>query len=157
MKKINDIFFNLYFNINKPKTNAGFILRFFAFMIDLTILSILNYFLISTFDLEVTVHNKTFNPIFLISHPYSIVVNWLYFSILESNPNYQATIGKSLLKLKVVNANDTKISFGQATGRFFAKIISGAIIGIGFFMIAFTKNRQGLHDLAAGTFVKIKY
>jgi len=153
----NDFLLKLYFDLNKPKENAGFLLRLFAFLIDFAILSIINYILIETFRLDVIVQSDAFNPILLISHPYSIIVNWLYFAILESNPNYQATIGKKILKLKVVGIDGKKISFGSASVRFFVKFISGLIFGIGFLMIIFTKNRQGLHDLAAGTFVKIKY
>jgi len=110
-----------------------------------------------TFDIKETVHSDAFSPLSLIIHPYSIIVNWLYFAILESSQNYQATIGKRIFKLKVVDMYDKKISFGKASGRFFAKAISGLLLGIGFFMIGFTKNRQGIHDMAAGTFVKIKY
>lgn len=36
---------------------------------------------------------------------------------------------------------------------FFGKILSGLIIGIGYFIIGFTKNKQGLHDILAKTFV----
>jgi uncharacterized RDD family membrane protein YckC len=154
---INDIFLKLYFDLNKPKQQAGFFLRVIAFIIDFVIISILNVFIVTIFNIEYTVESELWNPIYFFSHPYYIIINWLYFAILESNPNYQATIGKSILKLKVVDIDGNKISFGKSSGRFFAKFISGLILGIGFFMIAFTKNKQGLHDLVAGTFVKIKY
>ena len=42
---------------------------------------------------------------------------------------------------------------GNATGRFFGKLVSGMIYGIGFLMAAFTKQRQALHDKMANTFV----
>lgn len=155
--KLNDIFLNMYFNLNKPKVHAGFLLRLIAFMIDFVIISILNVVIITIFNVEYAVESEVWYPIYFFSHPYYLIINWLYFAILESNPYYQATIGKSILKLKVVDINGNKISFGKASGRFFAKIISGLILGIGFIMIAFTKNKQGLHDLAAGTFVKTKY
>jgi uncharacterized RDD family membrane protein YckC len=154
---LNDTFLKLYFDLNKPKEHAGFFLRLIAFIIDFIIISILNVFIVSIFNIEYTIESELWNPIYFFSHPYYIVINWLYFAILESNPNYQATIGKRILRLKVVDVYDKKISFGKASVRFFAKILSGLILGIGFFMIAFTKNRQGLHDLAAGTFIKVKY
>jgi len=154
---LNDTFLKLYFDLNKPKEHAGFLLRLFAFLIDFIIISIINYIVVVTMKLDIRVTSEAFSPIILYTHPLAILVNWLYFAILESNPNYQATIGKSILRLKVVDIYGKKISFGKASGRFFAKILSGLILGIGFLMIAFTKNRQGLHDLAAGTFVKVKY
>lgn len=154
---INDIFFKLYFDLNEPKQYAGFFLRLIAFIIDFIIISILNVLIVTILNIEYNVESELWYPIFFFSHPYYLIINWLYFALLESNPNYQATIGKSILKLKVVDIDGNKISFGKASGRFFVKIISGLILGIGFFMIAFTKNKQGLHDMVAGTFVKTKY
>jgi uncharacterized RDD family membrane protein YckC len=46
-----------------------------------------------------------------------------------------------------------RISFGRATGRFFAKIISAIILGIGYIMAGFTEKKQALHDILAGTLV----
>jgi uncharacterized RDD family membrane protein YckC len=46
-----------------------------------------------------------------------------------------------------------RISFGRATGRFFAKIISSIILFIGFIMAGFTEKKQALHDMIAGTLV----
>ena len=41
----------------------------------------------------------------------------------------------------------------NATGRYFAKIISAIILCIGFIMIAFTDKKRGLHDIIASTLV----
>jgi uncharacterized RDD family membrane protein YckC len=46
-----------------------------------------------------------------------------------------------------------RISFGRATGRFFAKYISATILMIGFVMAGFTEKKQALHDILAGTLV----
>jgi len=46
-----------------------------------------------------------------------------------------------------------RIGFGRATGRHFAKIISGIILLIGYLMVAFTQKKQGLHDMMAGCLV----
>ena len=47
-----------------------------------------------------------------------------------------------------------RLSFGHATGRFFAKIVSGMVpLAIGYIMAAFTERKQALHDLIAGTLV----
>lgn len=82
----------------------------------------------------------------------AIVAAWLYFALLESSA-WQGTIGKKALSLSVTDYNAQPIGFGQATGRFFAKILSGLILGIGFLMVAFTQRKQGLHDLMASTLV----
>jgi uncharacterized RDD family membrane protein YckC len=53
----------------------------------------------------------------------------------------------------VTDLAGNRIGFGRATGRFFAKILSGMIMYIGFIMIGFTDRKQGLHDMLAGTLV----
>ena len=82
-----------------------------------------------------------------------VVVEWLYFAGMESSAR-QATFGKSVMSLRVTNYEGQRISFGHATGRFFAKIISGLIpFAIGYIMAGFTAKKQALHDLIAGTLV----
>ena len=81
-----------------------------------------------------------------------LVLNWLYFAILESSA-WQGTLGKQALKLIVTDESGERIGFGRATGRYFAKIISTAIFFVGFFMVGWTQRKQGLHDFMAGTLV----
>src|SRR5262245_33411480 len=59
----------------------------------------------------------------------SAVMVWLYSAFLESGQG-QATLGKKAMGLKVINGEGQQISFGQATGRHFGKIISTLIIFI---------------------------
>jgi uncharacterized RDD family membrane protein YckC len=80
------------------------------------------------------------------------VLNWLYYALLESSA-WQATLGKKALGLEVTDMEGRRISFGRATGRFFAKIISALILWIGFIMAGFTEKKQALHDMIAGTLV----
>ena len=81
-----------------------------------------------------------------------LIIGWLYFALLQSSSR-QATFGKQLLGLKVVDLHYDRISFARATGRFFSKILSILILFIGFIMVLFTKKRQALHDMIAGTYV----
>jgi len=80
------------------------------------------------------------------------ILNWLYYALLESSA-WQATLGKKALGLEVTDLDGNRISFGRATGRFFAKIISSIILGIGYLMAGFTEKKQALHDILAGTLV----
>jgi uncharacterized RDD family membrane protein YckC len=80
---------------------------------------------------------------------------WLYEALLTSS-SWQGTIGKRVLRLKVVDEAGNRIGFGRATGRFFAKILSSMFFCIGFIMIGFTERKTGLHDMLAGTKV-LKY
>ena len=81
-----------------------------------------------------------------------IVGCWLYAALMESSPK-QATIGKLALALKVTDIDGDRVSFGQASGRYYAKFISFVIFMIGFLMVAFTARKQGLHDMLAKTLV----
>ena len=83
----------------------------------------------------------------------SIVLSWLYSALLESSAR-GATLGKMVMGARVTDLSGGRISFGRATGRYFAKIISGMILAIGFIMVAFTARKQGLHDMIAGTLVE---
>jgi uncharacterized RDD family membrane protein YckC len=80
----------------------------------------------------------------------AFVGQWLYDALLTSS-SWQGTIGKRVLRLKVVDETGNRIGFGRATGRFFAKILSSMFFCIGFIMIGFTERKTGLHDMLAGT------
>jgi uncharacterized RDD family membrane protein YckC len=82
----------------------------------------------------------------------AMVAAWLYYALMESSAK-QATFGKLALSLRVTDMAGNRLTFGRATGRFFGKFISGAILYIGYFMIGFTQQKQGLHDIMAGTLV----
>ena len=80
------------------------------------------------------------------------MINWLYFTLLESS-SWQATLGKKALGLYVTDERWQRLSFGRANGRYWSKLISVLVLGIGFLMVGFTERKQGLHDKIAGTLV----
>jgi len=88
----------------------------------------------------------------ILTNIIAIIFTWLYYS-LQHCSDYQATVGMRVLKLKIIDTNSEKITFLRATCRYFTSIISALILGIGFFMIAWTKKKQGLHDLICDTLV----
>ena len=69
---------------------------------------------------------------------------------------YGATLGKMACGLRVVTAEGGKISYGRATGRAFAEILSGMICYIGYLMVAFDDQKRGLHDHICNTRVIYK-
>ncbi|MGH9681015.1 MAG: RDD family protein [Candidatus Acidiferrales bacterium] len=90
---------------------------------------------------------------FLVVSLFFLALNWLYFAGLQSSER-QATFGKAILSLRVTDLEGRRLSFGHATGRFFAKIVSGMIpFAIGYIMAGFTAKKQALHDMIAGTLV----
>jgi uncharacterized RDD family membrane protein YckC len=82
----------------------------------------------------------------------AFVGQWLYEALLTSS-SWQGTIGKRVLRLKVVDEAGNRVGFGRATGRFFAKILSSWFLCIGFIMVGFTDRKRGLHDMLAATLV----
>lgn len=80
-------------------------------------------------------------------------VSWLYYAFSESS-SWQGTVGKKLLNLYVTDMSGQPISFGRASGRFFAKIITGMIpLGIGYMLAGFTEKKQAIHDMIASCLV----
>lgn len=90
--------------------------------------------------------------VILIIAAVSIVLQWLYYALMESSSK-QATLGKMALGLKVTDMSGNRISFARATGRYFGKFISGIILNIGYIMAAFTERKQALHDMMANCLV----
>lgn len=81
-----------------------------------------------------------------------IVLNWLYYTLMECSSK-QATLGKMALGIIVTDLDGQPISFGKANGRYWGKIVSTLIFGIGFIMAGFTEKKQALHDIMAGCLV----
>ncbi len=127
--------------------NAGFWMRFLAAIIDGILVSIITSIISSIFGLnnamvrlnEISrsvaaggsiqaIQNEAASLVapILLSLIFSLLVNWLYFALLESNKQ-QATLGKMALGLKVTNMLEQPIGFGQATWRYFAKQIPGLV------------------------------
>jgi len=81
------------------------------------------------------------------------VLSWIYHAWMESS-EYQATLGKMALGLTVTDLMDQRLTFGRASGRFFARIVSNLIpLEIGYIMAGFTEKKQALHDMIAGCLV----
>lgn len=81
-----------------------------------------------------------------------IMIQWLYYAVMECSAA-QGSLGKMAVGIKVTDLEGERISFGRASGRFFGKLVSGLIFGIGLLMVGFTARKQGLHDIMAGCLV----
>lgn len=75
-----------------------------------------------------------------------------YTLVLESVLQGQ-TIGKRVLKIRVVKIDGYQASFSDYIVRWFFRIVDVYILGIGFFVMLFNKQEQRLGDMAAGTAV----
>ena len=79
----------------------------------------------------------------------SIAVGCTYETLFIAN--MQATPGKMALGLKVVRADGSRVGAGRAAGRYFAKILSGIILAIGYIMAGFDSQKRALHDMICDT------
>lgn len=150
-------------------TYAGFWRRFAAHIIDKMLIGILGLivFIMLVVMLGISVFSyHDVDPtdvgflLALIGAYFMIILllfiaDWLYFAIMETTKG--ATVGKMALGIKVTDMEGNPISFGRASGRYFAKIISGLTFCIGFIIAGFTQQKQALHDIIARTLVVNKY
>ncbi len=64
------------------------------------------------------------------------------------------TPGKMALRIKVIRTDGSQLSYGRAALReVLGKFISGILLGIGYLMVIFDNQKQGLHDKIADTYV----
>ena len=64
---------------------------------------------------------------------------------------FAATPGKMALGLKVVRADGSRVGLGRAAGRYFAKMLSGIILLIGYIIAGFDSEKRALHDMICDT------
>jgi uncharacterized RDD family membrane protein YckC len=133
---------------DRTTTYAGFWRRFVAWLLDGLLLSVVTLPFTLQFGSDAAAEAARTSAAGTIS----TVVGWLYYALMESSAK-QATVGKMALGIIVTDLEGRRIGFGRATGRYFAKILSALILGIGFLMAAFTERKQGLHDMVASTLV----
>jgi uncharacterized RDD family membrane protein YckC len=144
-----------------PVAYAGFWLRVVAYIVDAMILGIVGvgaFFPLFRANLHAFTAENPWEVYTTVSRPLvairllALMLSWIYYASMESS-TWQATLGKKLLGLKVTDLAGNRISFARASGRFFGKILSGMILGIGFLMAGFTARKQALHDILAGCLV----
>jgi len=123
---------------------AGFWIRLLAYIIDAVILGAITFPLVQVLNSMGIADNS--------SSVLSIAISWMYFAVFESS-EWMASPGKKALGLIVTNEQGMRISVGRATRRYFAKILSVLLFGIGIIMIAFTARKQGMHDKIFNTLV----
>lgn len=131
-----------------PVRYAGFWRRFVALLID-TLLLVVVLAVVGGILAAVLGSGDGEPPPWFDLLPLAAIVGWwLYYALMESSAS-QGTLGKLALRIKVTGLDGQPIGFGRATGRTFAKAISGFILYTGYLMAAFTQRKQALHDLIA--------
>ena len=124
--------------------------RLIASIIDLLILVPITFSILIIF--QNLLPGLNFGNKSLISNIAAVFVAVFYNVYLLSQ--YETTIGKKMLKLKVVTTSYKKISLQQAFLReTVGKFVSKLILNLGYLWILIDGERQGWHDKIAKTYV----
>jgi uncharacterized RDD family membrane protein YckC len=76
----------------------------------------------------------------------------IYWAAMESS-RYQASFGKMIFGMQVVDRDGQRLSLPIAVGRNLLKLLSAMILFIGFMMAGWTRRKQALHDKIMSCFV----
>jgi predicted Zn finger-like uncharacterized protein len=131
---------------------AGFWIRAVAAMIDGLLLSTVQFALSLALGLAGGYGEGESFSVIAITWLCSMAVSVTYY-VFFTGYNGQ-TPGKMALRIQVVRCDGTPMSYGRAFLReIVGKFVSSIILGIGYLMVAFDRDKQGLHDKIAGTYV----
>jgi uncharacterized RDD family membrane protein YckC len=130
--------------------------RFIAFLIDVVVVGAINTVILETAK-AINPYVRPMNPlppnaVLLIGSILALLITVFFEPVMEGS-RYQATIGKLAMGLIVTDRKGRRISFFRAMTRHVTKAVSAAPCLVGFLMILFTENHQGLHDWFARTCV----
>ena len=136
---------------------AGFWKRLTAAVIDFAVILLVGFGLAIIVPILIGPLVGLPDDIYIVSSVivFWLIVPWLYYSLTERSSK-QGTPGKTAMDIMVTDTEGKRISFGRATKRYWAKVISGMMLLSGFMMIAFTGRKQGLHDIMAQCLVVAK-
>lgn len=137
----------------KPK--AGFWIRVVASVLDSLLLSIVQFILTMSISLLVG-----FMGIAAGEDPAINMVIWLFgmtislgYAVFFTGYCGQ-TPGKMAVRVKVIRTDGHPLTYGRAAKReILGKFVSSILLGIGYIMVAFDNQKQGLHDKIANTYV----
>jgi uncharacterized RDD family membrane protein YckC len=129
---------------------AGFWTRFWAYLLDLIVIGSINRMIINpvfrALDVPL-IEDGIFSPIAIVT----AVVFYLYFVLMTKFLGQ--TLGKMVFGLKVVELDGKGLTWGTVIFREWVGRFISATIMILYVVVAFTKKKQGLHDLFADTTV----
>jgi uncharacterized RDD family membrane protein YckC len=144
---------------NPQNVYASFWHRAAAFLIDSMITGplVLVIFYLVGFDVEQFLNAK--NSFSLEAGDNKIsktqdFVHWvilIFYSVYFLTAKGQATPGKKVMKIYVGNQDGAKLTPAKAVMRFVFSIFSALILGLGFLLPLFHKERAALHDVICKT------
>jgi len=136
---------------------VGFWVRVAAYTIDSFVINVVTvplWFILGMF--VAMIDNKGMSFLFtMFLYGLSLAVVFVYYIVFTYK--YQATLGKMAVGIKVMAQDGEKLPLGRIILReTIGKLLSALLLMIGYFMIAFTDKKQGLHDKLAQSVVIYK-
>lgn len=133
---------------------AGFWIRLGAWIIDYIIVGVVNLMISIPFlflQMSAASSNDLSGSLLysLLSSLLNMIVTISYGTVFIGK--WGATLGKMACGLKVVNPEGEKITYLRAFARVFAKAVNWLTLFVGYIMVAFDEEKQGLHDRICST------
>lgn len=128
---------------------AGFWMRFWAYLCDLLIVFSLNGILLSPL---LFMDESTIVGFVTLQGLLSVVFSYLYFLLMTKF--FAQTLGKMIFGIKVIRADLTPLKwsdlfFREVVGRFIHRSL--VITNVLYLVVGFMDEKQGVHDIFAGT------
>jgi len=155
------VFLYIYKMDNRPPyTPAGRIRRLLAAVIDMVPIYLFCFgfaYFFTGFDLAWKNRNDpVLHSEYLWRHTIlrasSFLLYILYCTLMEASA-LNATLGKKLMRLQVLDSNGSSVSLKTALMRNLNKIVSFAVLGLGLIWILFDRRRLAWHDILSETMV----
>ncbi|MDT8418856.1 MAG: RDD family protein [Desulfuromonadales bacterium] len=137
-----------------PQTmpKAGFWIRVTAAILDAILVGFLQGGLGGLLYLAGALNGSANQGLTLLVQIFTYLLSCVYYILFTGYCGQ--TPGKMALRIKVIRCDGSSLSYGRAAFREIpAKFIAGIILGIGYLMVAFDEQKQGLHDRMADTYV----
>lgn len=143
----------------QARTPAGFWRRAAAFLLDLTLVDLIEraYAAVAVLAVRSAHAASVWEPsggASVLDPGWAVALNLILFTAYFGFFSYWGgqTPGKMLLRARVERIDGGALGAGQALLRSAATLVS-ALTVVGFIMAAFEKRKRALHDLIAGTHV----
>ncbi|MUV39137.1 putative membrane protein YteJ [Lentibacillus sp. JNUCC-1] len=132
---------------------AGFWMRFWAYLADLLVIAGLSTLLIGPINLLIDLREITIG-FWTTAGVLGSVIFYAYFLLMTRY--FGQTLGKMIFGLRVISTNGGRPAWGdlifrEVIGRFIYRVF--LVMHVLYIVVAFTKNKDGLHDMVANTHV----
>jgi len=134
-------------NSKTSKEHVSLLRRFGAIFYDAFLL--LTVLFVASFLIVIPTGIKPEDPYFFLFQIYIFVIAYLYFAWCWTRSGQ--TLGMRTWKMKVVNEDESKLTWGTSLLRFVIAMLSWLPLGLGFVWSIWDKQHRTWHDIASKT------